>query len=459
MFLDELRSVSEQVGVGTVGRLGQLGILGKPVRVMGTFYTHALGAHAPSSITFNLNGAYTDFQSSVGINDDAVWDDPLAQFKVYGDGRLIAEVDQVRAGCEPRELIVDVSGVKRLELVTVASGPRFLHTVWLEPLLSGYSPPAVIEPLEDVSAQIKKKLLESLLSGYYPTRITAPFGGISIQRPANSIKAVRCIATVASAGFASYLEGFLSTIYFYGCVPDAAVVVFNVNADPECAEVIRKYNAIQIDCAAAGPTYIIVKTALYTVGQIVDAEEFLCIDADTLVVGDLRPLFYAIRACPKDRIFICREMNDSLHNLGEAFINLYMGGESEWQRLGGTDQDAAYQLVVNTGVFAASKSALQAFENALRALPTYAVTWESELAHCRWREQFLANLALARLDCAVELDQAFNFQLIDYDVEVRADGQFRQAVSAGRRINVLHFNGLSRAKYHGLMNAFAVRFE
>ena len=57
-----------------------------------------------------------------------------------------------------------------------------------------------------------------------------------------------------------------------------------------------------------------------------------------------------------------------------------------------------------------------------------------------WRNQFVFNLALARLRCAVELDPVFNIQLNAQEVDLSADRE--TAMSAhwhGQLVRVLHF--------------------
>ncbi|HET7237984.1 MAG TPA: hypothetical protein VFI76_03085, partial [Terrimicrobiaceae bacterium] len=91
--------------------------------------------------------------------------------------------------------------------------------------------------------------------------------------------------------------------------------------------------------------------------------------------------------------------------------------------------------------------ALLALDGLLRRWPS-AIAWVDERRDIWWRNQFVFNLALARLRCAVELDPVFNIQLNSQDVALSGDRE--TAMSAhwhGQRVRVLHFNGGGRKKY------------
>ena len=94
------------------------------------------------------------------------------------------------------------------------------------------------------------------------------------------------------------------------------MVVFAVDPDDECHRVAAKYGATLIHCTARLPINATVKSVLYSVARVVDAPRFLCVDADTLVLGDLRPVFDAIDACPEGSLFAVREAN------GRPFVDL-----------------------------------------------------------------------------------------------------------------------------------------
>jgi hypothetical protein len=184
---------------------------------------------------------------------------------------------------------------------------------------------------------------------------------------------------------------------------------------------------------------------------VVDAECFVCLDADTLVLGPLDPIFGVVDATPEGAILAVREGNGrgwhQFQNLEHALTTIYGGRREDWDRLGGApEEERRYGLVVNDGVFAATHHALLALDGTIRAM-TNARSWVDERYDIWWRNQFVFNLALARLGCGVELHGVFNVQLNAHEVAWRENAGRLEAVWENHGVRVLHFNGLGRNKY------------
>src|SRR5205807_4346186 len=128
--------------------------------------------------------------------------------------------------------------------------------------------------------------------------------------------AVRCIATVVSPGFESLLDDMLGSLYANSGCQDALVVVFAIDANAACERIAAKYHATLVRCRAHARVNATSKALLYSIARVVDAQQFLCLDADMLVLYDLNPIFSAIEACPGGSILACREGN------GKGFRNL-----------------------------------------------------------------------------------------------------------------------------------------
>lgn len=100
----------------------------------GKYFFRGLYAHAPSRYAFDLNGLWTSFETTIGFQDggnsEAVW-------IVLGDGRELMRSKPIKSGRHERR-IVDVAGVKRLELVVESSRPTNANcwTVWGNPRLT-----------------------------------------------------------------------------------------------------------------------------------------------------------------------------------------------------------------------------------------------------------------------------------------------------------------------------------
>jgi predicted O-methyltransferase YrrM len=174
-----------------------------------------------------------------------------------------------------------------------------------------------------------------------------------------------------------------------------------------------------------------------------------------LILGDLRPVFAALDACPEGSILACREGNGlGFQGLEHAFMLAYGGSDLDRQHLFTSDAEANYALVVNDGLFASSRVAMLALDGTIRAMQE-AIAWIDQRGDIWWRNQFVFNLALARLRCGIELDGTYNVQLQAQDVHIRRAGVRMEAEWHGRPARVLHFNGVGRRKYPEWQGHFA----
>ncbi len=90
---------------------------GPPLTLGGEVFPKGIGAHAPSTIDYDLSALEcTRFQATVGV-DDSRGGGGSVQFAVYGDGELIGEqTDVLSGGDTPVELDMDITGVETLSL-------------------------------------------------------------------------------------------------------------------------------------------------------------------------------------------------------------------------------------------------------------------------------------------------------------------------------------------------------
>nr|HET6901520.1 class I SAM-dependent methyltransferase [Ktedonobacteraceae bacterium] len=306
------------------------------------------------------------------------------------------------------------------------------HAVWLDPQVEELGADAPASSLVDCLGRAEMTLL-------YP-------------RP----RAKRCIATLASPGFEEMLDDMLGSLYANGGCQDALLVVFLLGTNEACEQVAAKYRATLVHCRPHARVNASSKALLYSLARLIDAEQFLCLDADMLVLDNLNPIFAAIDACPEGSILACRENNTfSYTNLEHALRHVYGGQASDIPRLlGKPEGEAAYPLVVNDGTFAGGRTALLALDSFIRSLP-YAATWTDLRRDIWWRNQFIFNLALARLRCGIELDPTFNLQLNGQEVQLSYQHGRMHALWHDRSVRILHFNGNGRHKYPEWRNLFA----
>ena len=431
IYLDALLRFTIKVGYGSLGLHGQLGYEHKSVSVQGQPDPHAISLHPPARAAFHLNKKYARFTCEVALNDDVPPDQSWADFSVRGDGRLLAMAAHVVAGEAPRSIEADVCGIDRLEIGVDTDHWEFCHAVWLHPRLDHHAP------------AIESRALEDCL------------GRVNIALPDQLPAIKRCIATIASRGFADLLDDMLGSLVANGQCPDAQLLVFVVDADPDCLRVAQKYSALIVHCTPKIEVNLTVKAVLYSVARVIEAEQYLCLDADMLVLGDVRPIFAALGACSPGSILAVNEGNDHrLENLSQALKEIYGGSEAEGQRLFRNASEAAYPLVVNDGLFAGTRAALLALDAEIRDMID-AHRWMSERLDVWWRNQFVFNLALARMRCGIELDSIYNLQLHVHDADLRDVSGRLEATWLDRSVRVLHFSGNGRRKYPEFRGRFA----
>jgi len=429
MNLDTLPLLEAQVGYGALGRNGSLGYEGKKVSVRGQPYPNALSAHPPARLRFHADRRFSSFLCQVALNDDAPAGGSHADFAVVADGRQVGLEPYVRAGEPPRTVVADISGAEYLELIVSTSHWEYSHAVWLDPQVDESPAPV--------------------------TRLFDCLGRSEIILPSIRSSSDLCIATVVSPGFERLLDDMLGSLYANGKCQEAKLVVFVLDANESCLRISAKYNARVVPCQSRARLNPMSKALLYSVARVIDAAKYLCLDADMLVLDSLRPLFAALDACPAGRIMACREGNsiDSNH-LGHSLQLIYGGGDADIKRLRMTAPEIEYPLVVNDGLFAGDRAGLLALDGVIRSIPQ-ASSWVDGHSACWWRNQFIFNLALARLGCGVELDSAYNVQLHVQDVQFRWEGARMRALWRGREVRVLHFSGGAKRKYPDWQNHFA----
>lgn len=421
MYLDSVKLLQMHVGYGDLGMYGSLGYEGRQVWVRNQHFQHAFSTHPPARLRFHVDGKFASFACQVALNDDVAAGVSHADFSVIADGREVANEPYVQSGEPPRPLVADISGAEYLELVVRTSRWENSHAVWLDPQVDESSAP-VTHLFDSLSRA------EMIVSERLP-------------------RADRCIATVVSPGFEHMLDDMLGSLYANGCCPDALVIVFVLNGNDSCESVIRKYGATAVRCHSRAGLNPMTKAVMYSTARVIDAKYYLCLDADMVVLGDLRPVFSTLEALPEGRILVCREGNSHQANhLGHAIGSIYGGGMKDLRQLEVTAEEQAYSLVVNDGLFAGDQSALRALDGSIRAIPQ-ACAWVDGHSHVKWRNQFIFNLALARLQCGVELDPLYNVQLHVQDVDFYERGSKLHATWRGREPRVLHFSGGAKRKY------------
>src|SRR6266566_1427882 len=257
MNLDSLPLLKADVGYGILGRHGDLGYENKRVSVGRESDGHALSAHAPSRLLFRLDRRYKSFHCRVALNEDVPAGASHADFLVLADDHEVACETHVRAGEAPRPVSANIKGAQHLELLVRTSHFHYCHSVWLAPEVSEMP----------VAVARKETMLDCL-------------GRAQFTLPAPLPRARRCVATVVSPGFEHMLDDMLGSLGANGGCTDALLLVFILNPNESCERVADKYGATVVRCKPQARINPMSKAVLYSVAHVVEAEQYLCLDAD-----------------------------------------------------------------------------------------------------------------------------------------------------------------------------------
>ena len=102
---------------------------GHPLTVGGVKYESGFGTHPESAILFRADGKVLAFDALVAIDDDAAtagsgksYGKPIAQFRVWADGRVVWSSGELKLGQKPVEAHVDLAGAREIVLETTGGG-------------------------------------------------------------------------------------------------------------------------------------------------------------------------------------------------------------------------------------------------------------------------------------------------------------------------------------------------
>jgi lipopolysaccharide biosynthesis glycosyltransferase len=435
MFLDNLTAIKQDAQFD-VGVNGQLGIDNGFIMHSGKFYSHGIGAHAPSVIEYELDGTYNSFECEVAINDipaDASCN-PV-NFLVYVDDELVAYIPQVYAHESSRRINVNIHGAKNIRLETSIQHDdvnNWCQSVWIMPQIHTENNSLVLGALGDIIIEIPDKIKYTN----------------------------KCIVTVVTDNFTDKLSALLYSIKQHGNCDDVDFVVFGFGEIDNYLDIIEKYKITLIKCKYTSDFTYKIKTSALSMAQVVMANKFLYLDADMLVTGDITPIFDMLDNVEDDKILICREASMQVKNtLGEILTlpdKMYYGKPEDLPYLNMNNAEINYKLTINNGVYAGTRKAILGLESAMRATLPHSIYYEKERidVKCFWREQGIMNIVLARLNSAVELDETYNLQLHNRDVDIEWIGKIPVVKYKGKQVKILHFNGLGREKYPELMSTY-----
>ncbi|UCC29564.1 MAG: NPCBM/NEW2 domain-containing protein [Phycisphaerales bacterium] len=88
---------------------------GGSLSISGRVFEKGLGVHSLTELTFEIAGDFETFVATIGI-DDSVRPRGSVVFRILGDSKILFDSGSVTGADPPRDIIVDVTGVKTLTL-------------------------------------------------------------------------------------------------------------------------------------------------------------------------------------------------------------------------------------------------------------------------------------------------------------------------------------------------------
>ncbi len=124
-WLDEYEM--REITSGFASTRANRSISGKPLAIGGKTYRRGVGTHAPGSgIFLNTGDGPLRFKAMVGV-DDSPENSGSVVFRVIGDGGKLHDTGVLRKGDGAREVDVDLTGIKIIELAVTDAGDGMNH--------------------------------------------------------------------------------------------------------------------------------------------------------------------------------------------------------------------------------------------------------------------------------------------------------------------------------------------
>lgn len=439
LYLDDLPLVKHNVGFGNLGRHGSLGYENQKVIVKERRIRHALSTHPPASLTYHLAGQYQKLETSVGFNDDVAWEITSADFNIYADGELVGAAKKITPGDPLFKIEANLQGAKELRLEVRTDQWDSCHAIWVEPLLFH----------KDSTKAGSSMLIDCL-------------GRAEIEQLNNGTvePSEICIATVASPEYETWLESFLASLKKHGGCEDALVVVFSFNCSSHMKKLIDQYGAVCVNCHNLTQVNMASKSVLYSVSKVISARTYLCLDVDMLVLRSLRGIVEALSILPQHTVLTCRD-SANISNLEKALVGLYGSSRTELQQFAGRSalKLLDYPYVVNDGFIAATQSGMNRIDTVIRNFPN-AASWVSMKSNSiPWRNQFVFNLALAKLGSTVLMNDTMNWQLNHQEVIFDKEDRIVKTKETRNPVTCLHYNGGGRNTHQNIRKEYLLPVE
>lgn len=103
------------------------------------FFRKGIGTHANSKITYEIEGKFSFFDTSFGVDCEVLWFSSTnkVSFSIFGDEKLLFESEPMTPVSLPQHVRIPIKGVRELILVVEGDddGLVYDHADWLDPKL------------------------------------------------------------------------------------------------------------------------------------------------------------------------------------------------------------------------------------------------------------------------------------------------------------------------------------
>lgn len=403
MKLSNLKPIYKKIRYGSIGLDGQMGYDNYLSSVKNEFYEDIISAHPDSLIVYELNNEYNSLSIKCSLNDTSDFF-ARADFFIYADSYLIATALNVSKG-EIRSIDASLDNCRKLTLKITTNKPEFCHALWFDGILHNDS----------------------------KDYINGCIGDIKIFRPQDKTLYELCFCICITPEYINYASNLLNSIKENSNLKNYKIILFSYDTNSEIMKLSEDFNCTLINCQRDRKESFLLKTCLYSAAKLINSSYYILIDVDTIICKPLNNLFDILEATSRKSILITREQST---HIGKSIGHLvcanewpYFGSESSNTRLQLSDHFHNYKFICNGGLICGSRLSLLALDDMIRTFMPEANVWEKENENVKWREQAILNLALAKLNNVIELDNKYNFQLL------------HAQMSESENAVILHFNG------------------
>lgn len=230
-----------------------------------------------------------------------------------------------------------------------------------------------------------------------------------------------------------FLENSLKSIKANTKLKNIQLAIVNINNSSSVSKICQENNGIEIQTIADTERIMLCKGSLYSIGNILKAENYLFVDIDTLILSDISLLLTSLEI--KNKIQICNEGGEhGKKKLSEILSNNstpYFSNIKESENLLKIINN---EKIINAGIYSGKRKNILRLESKLRQLEDIGREYIDFKFHVDWREQAVFNVALSSNNDFEIISDSFNYQLLNTK-------NINPKNIPLEKIKILHFNG------------------